>query len=508
MPHVITQSCCNDASCVFACPVNCIQPTPDDPGYATAEMLHVDASTCVDCGACVAACPVGAIKPDWQLPERERPFLGINEAYFKDRGRPPIQAAPTPRLHLSRRAAAAPAVAIVGSGPAGMYAADELLTIPGARVDIFERLPRPYGLARYGVAPDHRLTRQVTRQLDVIARQPGLTLKLNSTVGVDVSQAELAARYDAVIYAVGSASDRRLDLPGAELGGVSTATEFVAWYNGHPDFRDREFNLSHQRAVVIGNGNVALDVARILTADPARLADTDIAPHALAALRASRVREVVIVGRRGPAESSFTLPELAGAAGAEDARLVTNPGELTGARDEVQRGSVADQKLDVLHGLPSDAPGRPHVRLRYRLTPVRFLGDADGRIERLEFARTPRTPRGEHPDAVTPDSLTPDSLTPDTVTLDAGLVLTSIGYRGVPFPGLPFDPATGTIPNTAGRIRNPLTGAWLAGSYVAGWIKRGPTGFIGTNRTCAQETVRSLVEDFNAGLIGRSLTAA
>ena len=496
MPHVITQSCCNDASCVYSCPVNCIQPTPDDPRYATAEMLHIDPGSCVDCGACVAGCPVGAIKPDWQLLAHERTFLGINEAYFQEPHDRPPQAPATPRLLISRLAAASPAVAIVGSGPAGMYAADELLTIPGARVDVYERLSRPYGLARFGVSPDHGPTRQITGQLDMIARRPGLSLKLGVAVGVDVSAAELSARYDAVIYAVGAASDRRLRIPGVELDGVAPASELVAWYNGHPDFRDRDFDLSHKRVVVIGSGNVALDVARILTIEPGRLAGTDIAPYALRALRDSRVREVVIVGRRGPAESSFTLPELAGAASGA-APLVVDPGELAGAGDEVEPGSAAERKLEILCGLPAERAAGPQIRLRYRLTPARFAGA--GRVEQVEFWRTPRLPRGQRPAS---------SLGGETVTLDAGLVLTSIGYRGAPFPGLPFDTATGTIPNRSGRVVDPATATTMPGTYVAGWIKRGPTGFIGSNRACAQETVRALVEDYNAGLIGRELLAA
>jgi len=461
-------------------------------------MLYIDPGSCVDCGACVAGCPVGAIKPDWQLLEHERTFLGINEAYFQDGQHPRSPQAPiTPRLLISRRTSAAPAVAIVGSGPAGMYAADELLTIPGAKVDVYEQLSRPYGLARFGVSPDHRLTRQVTRQLDVIAEQPGLSLKLGVAVGLDVSVAELSARYDAVIYAIGAATDRRLQIPGVELQGVAPASEFVAWYNGHPDFRDRDFDLHHERVVVIGSGNVALDVARILTIDPVRLAGTDIAPRALRALRESRVREVVIVGRRGPAESSFTLPELAGAAAGE-APLVVDPSELAGAGDELQPGSAADRKLEILCGLPPVRPSGSSIRLRYRLTPARIVGD--GRVERVEFSRTPRLPRDQRPADPPGDG--------EPVTLDAGLVLTSIGYRGVPFPGLPFDSASGTIPNEGGRVLDPATATPIPGTYVAGWIKRGPTGFIGSNRSCAQETVRALVEDYNAGLIGRELLAA
>jgi ferredoxin--NADP+ reductase len=362
-------------------------------------------------------------------------------------------------------------VAIVGSGPAAMYAADELLTIPGARVDVYERLPAPYGLARFGIAPDHRRTRQVSRQLDQIARQPGLTMHLGIEVGKDVRHDELLGRHHAVIYAVGASSDRRLEIGGAELGGIPSATEFVAWYNGHPDAARRSFDLSSERVVVIGNGNVALDVARILTADPGALAATDIAADALRALRASRVTEVVVTGRRGPAHSAFTLPELIGLESLCNVDLLASPEDLVHA---VGRDAVEDQKLALLRTLPAQGGRSRRIRLRYSMSPTRFVGE--GRVEGVEFDRAGRRE-----------------------VLPAGLVLTSIGYRGVPMPDVPFDAQTGTIPNRAGRVIDPSNGEPVAGVYVAGWIKRGPTGFIGTNRSCALETVRALVEDWGAG---------
>jgi ferredoxin/flavodoxin---NADP+ reductase len=491
VPHVITQSCCSDASCVYACPVNCIQPTPDDPGFLAAEMLHIDPVTCVDCGACVNACPVGAIKPHKTLTEAEQPYLQINRDYFSAPRPRPLLARPPARLQV--RAGREPLrVAVVGSGPAAMYAADEVLTIPGAQVDVYERLDEPYGLARFGVAPDHRLTRQVTRQLDVIAAQPGLRLHLSTEVGTDITHRQLLGSHHAVIYAVGAAADKPLGIPGAEL--AASATQFVAWYNGHPEHADRDFDLSQPRLVVIGNGNVALDVARILTADPDALADTDIAPHALAALRSSRVQEVVIAARRGPEHSAFTLPELVGLAAVPGVDLLTERGDFAGpgagnhTGPHPDPGATAalataipgdDLKLAMLHGLPhadtlpGTAASRRRIRLRYGLTPVRVTGS--DRATGVEF---------------------------DRETLAAGTVLTSIGYRGVPLPQLPFDELAGTIPNTAGRVIDPRSGEPVPGTYVAGWIKRGPSGFIGTNRSCAQETVRALVEDFSAGRLG------
>ncbi|MHB8690266.1 MAG: FAD-dependent oxidoreductase [Solirubrobacteraceae bacterium] len=473
MPHVVTQSCCSDAACVFACPVNCIQPTPDDPGFLAAEMLFIDPETCVDCGACVSACPVGAIKPHQQLAESEQRFRTINAEHFKrnpERAARPVLAPLLSPLVVRRRRAPL-RVAIVGSGPAAMYAADEVLTIPGARVDVYERLPAPYGLARFGIAPDHRRTRRLTRRLDQIARQPGLTMHLGIEVGKDVRHDELLASHHAVIYAVGASSDKRLEIPGAELGGIASATEFVAWYNGHPDAAGRSFDLSVERVVVIGNGNVALDVARILTADPGALAGTDIAADALRALRASRVKEVVVTGRRGPEHSAFTLPELIGLEAARDVDLLVAPEDLLQA---VGPDAAEDQKLALLRTLPAQGSRSRRIRLRYSMSPTRFVGDSH--VESVEFERSGQT-----------------EATP------AGLVLTSIGYRGVPLADLPFDAPSGTVPNRAGRVVDPATGEPLPGVYVAGWIKRGPTGFIGTNRSCALETVRALVEDWGAG---------
>src|ERR1700748_223730 len=317
MPHVITQSCCNDGSCVFACPVNCIHPTPDEPGFATSEMLYIDPVACVDCGACVSACPVGAIAPDTRLEPKQLPFVEINASFYPDRP-DDVKLPPTSKLAPVIPAAQVRprhqplTVAIVGSGPAAMYAADELLTQHGVRVNVFEKLPTPYGLVRAGVAPDHQTTKRVTALFDRIARRREFRFFLNVEVGTHLSHDDLLAHHHAVIYAVGAPNDRRLDIDGMGMPGTGTATELVAWINGHPDFTELPVDLSHERVVVVGNGNVALDVARVLTTDPDQLARTDISDHALRALRASRVREVVIAARRGPEHSAFILPELIG----------------------------------------------------------------------------------------------------------------------------------------------------------------------------------------------------
>ncbi len=459
MPHVVTQSCCSDASCVYACPVNCIQPTPDSPEFALAEMLFIDPRTCVDCGACVAACPVEAIKPEAALTELERPFAQINADYHRGGpvGPPRALLAPSvPRLAVTAQRRP-PRVAVVGSGPAAMYAADEVLTIPGAQVTMYERLTRPYGLARYGVAPDHQRTRRIAKQFEQILAQPGLTLKTGVEIGSELTHDQLLGTHDAVVYAVGAASDKRLEIPGAELPHVASATAFVGWYNGHPDFAVRDFVLAGtRRVVVVGNGNVALDVARILTVDPDVLADTEIAPYALQELRRSTVEEVVVVGRRGVEQSAFTLPELIGAMSAAGVELVA---ELEGDQGP-RANAIVQLQRELQHG-------RSHGRrivLRWRRSAT---------------------------------EIEPGSMTFDTgERIEAGLVLTSIGYHGRPVRDLPFDEATGTVPNHGGRVS--------PGVYVAGWIKRGPTGFIGTNKACAQETVRMLVEDHNAGLLTRS----
>jgi ferredoxin--NADP+ reductase len=489
MPHVVMQSCCSDASCVYACPVNCIHPTPDEPDFLSAEMLYIDPASCVDCGACVPACPVEAIKPHTKLTEDEQEFLSINSEFYREGRSRPLLAPVVPPLEVRNRQQPL-RVAIVGSGPAAMYAADEILTIPGAHINVFERLPVPYGLARTGVAPDHQQTRQVSRQFDRIRDEDRLTLFLDTEIGQHLTHDELLAHHHAVIYAVGASSDRRLHIPGSDLPGTASATDFVAWYNDHPDGADHTFDLSHRRAVVIGNGNVALDVARILTVDPRTLVDTDIAPGALDALHRSNIEEVVVVGRRGPAQSAFTLPELVGLRSTPDV-------ELAARTEELDATGTSDRKLDLLRSLTPNASASRRIQLRYLLSPVRIIGTEH--VEGVEFERNELVDAGDANPSVTP--------TGQVETLDAGLVLTSIGYRGLPVPGLPFDDATGIVPHDYGRVVDPATGLTVTGAFVTGWIKRGPSGFIGTNKSCALETVRVLVDDFNAGVLAEPRTS-
>ncbi|MDT5245369.1 MAG: ferredoxin/flavodoxin---NADP+ reductase [Mycobacterium sp.] len=480
MPHVITQSCCSDGSCVYACPVNCIHPSPDEPGFATAEMLYIDPAACVDCCACVSACPVGAIAPESRLEPKQLPFVALNAAFYPERAADE-KVPPTSKLapvieapFVDARGGGPLTVAIVGSGPAAMYAADELLTQRGVRVNVFERLPTPYGLVRAGVAPDHQSTKRVTKLFDKVTRLAGFTFYLNVEVGSDLTHDELLAHHHAVLYAIGAPNDRRLDIDGMGLPGTATATEVVAWINGHPEYTDLPVDLGHERVVIVGNGNVALDVARILTTDPDVLARTDISDHALAALRASAVREVVIAARRGPAQSAFTLPELIGLTSTCEVVLDAADHDLV-LRDLAQASDpLTRNKLEVLSKLgDASAPAtRPRIRLAYQLTPNRVVGE--GRADGVEFTATG---------------------TDEVRQLSAGLVLSSIGYRGKPIRGLPFDESGAVVPNDGGRV----IGA--PGSYVAGWIKRGPTGFIGTNKSCAAQTVHNLVADYNDGLL-------
>src|ERR1700742_216726 len=430
MPHVITQSCCSDGSCVYACPVNCIHPSPDEPGFATAEMLYIDPVACVDCGACVSACPVGAIAPETQLEPKQLPFIELNASFYPKReGKLPPTSKLAPVIEapfVDARAGGPLTVAIVGSGPAAMYAADELLTQRGVRVNVFERLPTPYGLVRAGVATDHRSTKRVTKLFDRIARRRGFRFYLNVEVGSDLTHDELLAHHHAVLYAVGAPNDRRLDVDGMGLPGTGTATEVVAWINGHPDFADLPVDLGHERVVIIGNGNVALDVARVLTTDPDLLASTDISDRALETFRRSAVREVMVAARRGPAHSAFTLPELIGLTGASD--VVLDAVDHQRVASDLARASdpLTRSKLEILSKLgDGSAPAsRPRIRLAYHLTPMRVLGDQ--RAAGVEFSVT-------GPDEVR--------------SLEAGLVLTSIGYRGKPIRDLPFDESAAIVPN-------------------------------------------------------------
>lgn len=389
-------------------------------------------------------------------------------------------------------------VAVVGSGPAAFYAAGQLLASedPLFEVDLVERLPTPWGLVRLGVAPDHPQLKTASRVFEKTAARPGFRFLGNVEVGRDVSHDELASRYHAVVYAVGSQADRRLGIPGEDLPGSWPATEFVAWYNGHPDFRDLPFDLSCERAVVIGNGNVALDVARMLALTPEELAPTDTADSAIEAINSSAIREILVLGRRGPVQASWTstelgeLGELAGADAVLDpAELELDPAseaELEGASNVVRRN------IEILRELTARTPegkGKT-VRLRFRASPVALLGDE--RVEAIEIARN----RLEADESGRVRAVATD----EREVIPCGLVFRSVGYRGVGIPGVPYDERSGTIPNAGGRVVGE-DGQPVPGLYCAGWIKRGPTGVIGTNKKDAAETVELVLDDARAGML-------
>jgi ferredoxin/flavodoxin---NADP+ reductase len=364
-------------------------------------------------------------------------------------------------------------VAVVGSGPAGFYAAGALLVadVP-VEVDMIERLPTPWGLVRLGVAPDHPKIKSVSRAFEKIALQPGFRFLGNVEVGRDVSNEELLEHYDAVVYAVGAQSDRRMGIPGEDLPGSWAATEFVAWYNGHPDFQELQFDLSGERAVVIGNGNVAVDVARMLALTPDELAGTDTTDAATDALNGAGIREIVMVGRRGPAQAAFTTPELHELGELAGADVIVDPADLVGAEPT---DTNSERNLEVLREYAVREPsGKPkRLVLRFFWSPVRLLGESQ--VTGVELVRNVL------------DADMRAVPTDDHETLDAGIVFRSVGYRGVELPGVPFDERTGTVPNERGRVE--------PGVYVAGWIKRGPSGVIGTNKKDATETVELLLED-------------
>jgi ferredoxin--NADP+ reductase len=368
-------------------------------------------------------------------------------------------------------------VAVVGSGPAGFYAAGALLSAdPPAEVDMIERLPTPWGLVRLGVAPDHPKLKTVSRAFEKIADQAGFRFLGNVEVGRDLHADDLTRLYDAVVYAVGAQTDRRLGIPGEDLPGSWPATEFVAWYNGHPDFQDVPFDLDVERAVVIGVGNVALDLARMLALTREELAPTDTSDAAIEAIASSSLREIVVVGRRGPAQAAFTTPELQEMGELAGADVVVDPADLDGAEP---KDTNSERNLAVLHELAALEPhGKPRrVVFRFFESPVAILGE-----ERVEGIELVRNVLDENERAVATDV---------TETLACGLVFRSVGYRGVELPGVPFDDRGGTIPNESGRVAD--------GLYCAGWIKRGPTGVIGTNKKDATETVELLLADAASG---------
>ncbi len=391
-------------------------------------------------------------------------------------------------------------VALVGSGPAAFYTLQQWVhaAAPASEIDMFDSLPTPFGLVRHGVAPDHEKIKSVTAVYHKLAQSPGFRFFGNVEYGRDLTLGELQALYHQIVFCTGAQADRALGVPGEGLEGSHSATEFVAWYNGHPDYSHLSFDLSCPAAVVVGVGNVAVDVARILCRTPDELQTTDIADYALEALRESKVRHVHLIGRRGPLQAAFTNPEVKELGELEDACARSVPREIE--LDEHSRlalaaapDKAAQRKLEILRSYAGrEEPGKSRqLSLRFLLSPVEILGDGRSRVRGVRLVRNTLVPGADGSLSAKP--------TGEIEELAAGLVFRSVGYRGVALPDLPFDERRAVVPNRAGRILDPRTGDPLVGLYVSGWIKRGPTGVIGTNKPDAAETARAMLEDLAQG---------
>ncbi|MEU0137212.1 FAD-dependent oxidoreductase [Streptomyces sp. NPDC006296] len=501
MTYAITQTCCSDATCVSVCPVNCIHPTPEEPDFGRTEMLYIDPKSCIDCGACADACPVEAVFPVDSLPAAQAEYGPLNAAYFagRDSGQDPegpnFHVWGAPAFTRSLPSDFAPLrVAVVGTGPAGMYAAEDLLLHTSAEVTLIDRLPVAGGLIRYGVAPDHLSTKKAGDTFARFHTHPRVRMHLGLEVGRDVSHAELAAHHDAVVYAVGASAGRRLGIPGEDLAGSICATTFVSWYNAHPEVAPDAVDLSAERAVVVGNGNVALDAARILVSDPEALAAGDIAHHALEALRAGSVREVVLLGRRGPEDAAYTSSELIALTHLPGVELVVDDHDpRTGAAIDA---AAPGDRAALLRGVTREAvdwsgppPAGRRIVFRFHSAPVEALPRVtDGTVGAVRVTDGTDRAAGGADTTAGPGNASGREIS-------AGLLLRAVGRRGLPVDGLPFDEATGTVPHEGGRVDG------RPGTYVVGWIKRGPSGGIGANRTCAAETVGTLLDDAVRGAL-------
>ena len=439
-----------------------------------------------------AACSRGYTPP--AMPEETRPPSAQPAGARPEAVRPAVGSAGRPLR-----------VAIVGAGPSGFYTAAALLAAaraeappavsgPAVSIDVLDRLPAPYGLVRYGVAPDHPKIKSVDRVFEKLCHDERVRFLGNVELGRDLSRAELLAHYDQVVYAVGGQSDRRLGIPGEDLAGSHSSTAFVAWYSGHPDFLDLEVDLSSEAAAVVGIGNVAMDVARILARTADDLATTDIADYALEVLAASRVRDIYVLARRGPVQAKCSPPELKELGEIEGVEVVVDGTDLEldpTSEAEAEEDRQAKKNLELLAAY-ADADGgspRRRIHLRFLASPVEVLGE-DGKVAGLVVERTRlEDAGGGRLRAVG---------TGETETLPVGLVVRAIGYRSLPLADLPFDDRNGVIPNDKGRVIDPATGARLPREYVVGWVKRGPTGLIGSNKPDGVETAAAMLEDLPA----------
>lgn len=389
-------------------------------------------------------------------------------------------------------------VAIFGSGPAAFYAAEHLFKQKDLVIDVdmFDRLPTPYGLVRGGVAPDHLKIKQVTKVFDGIAAHPRFRFFGNVEFGTDLKLAELREYYHQILFATGAQTDRRMNIPGEDLLGSHPATEFVAWYNGHPDYRNHQFNLQVEQAAVVGVGNVAIDVARLLSLSRQELLESDAADYAVEALSNSKIKVVYLLGRRGPAQAAFTNPEIKEIGDLADCDVVTRADETQ--LDELSAASIAgdrtlQKKVEILQGYAIERPlTRPKtLYLRFLVSPVELIADEHGCVKKMRLVRNTLV-------ASDTGSLSAKA-TDQFEEIDVGLVFRSVGYRGVPLPDVPFNDRWGVILNQAGRVLDPETKQPLTGLYTSGWIKRGPSGVVGTNKPDSVETVTCMLEDLQAG---------
>lgn len=483
MAYVVTQACIDNkhTSCVDVCPVEAFREGPD--------MLFIDPEVCIDCNACITECPEQAIYPQSAVPEDQKHFIPLNAE--KSRQFPVIRESINRDSTNSPYAQKEGRFAVIGSGPSGFFAAEAILKqMPKAKVDIFERLPTPFGLVRYGVAPDHPRIKSVSAGFERIADMPQVRFFGNVNIGKDISRNDLLSHYHSVIYATGGSQSRSLKIPGADSNNVFGSSVFVGWYNGHPDHRELEVSLSGKTAVIIGIGNVALDIARILVLPAEELAKTDIADEALNALKGSNIQEVSLLARRGPVQAAFTPKELEQLMGIEGLDLIVNPADLE--LDDISKAQLARpeyaearQNMALLQEISQRKPvGGKSIRFMFCTSPEEIISSEGGKA--LQVMRNKISPDQNGRIAATP--------TGETFNIDASLVVHAIGYQGQQIEDIPFDAAKGVISNEQGCLPASDENS-LKKEYTAGWIKRGASGVIGSNKQCATDTVDQLLNN-------------